>query len=399
MRNIMTTVVINCRNSLQKHCTSIRKLAFYRSTLRRICYIWPGHQTSKQPNSYHMKKLLLASVALALFSSHDMYLKLDSYFLQPNTAASIKLYNGTFSTSENTIDRNRMLDVSLVGDSQRTAVDTNQWREEAGMTILDFTTGDAGTWVAGVSTRARNIEMEAEAFNKYLEHDGVLDMLNWREENDKLEEDAVEKYSKHVKTVFQVGDKRTDDWKTNLGYPIEFIPLQNPYNIHSGEALNARLLWQGEPLANQLVYLGTEESAHEHGHSHDEGEHDHGVVAQVRTNDQGEFYAKIPHDGRWYLRTIYLVESEEEGLTHESNWATLTFEVGHSHTDGDHDHAGGHHHHGDDGHSHDGDGVHTHDDGTTHEHPAEEGGLPAYIYWLASFAVVAGLFFWFNRKE
>ncbi|MEO0877395.1 MAG: hypothetical protein AAFY48_22580 [Bacteroidota bacterium] len=115
-----------------------------------------------------MKKLIIAFVALVLFSSHDMYLKLDSYFLQPDTAASIKLYNGTFSTSENTIDRNRMLDVSLVGNGERWTVDTTQWREEAGMTILDFTTAGAGTWVAGVSTRARNIEMEAESSCRLL---------------------------------------------------------------------------------------------------------------------------------------------------------------------------------------------------------------------------------------
>ncbi|MEL7247102.1 MAG: DUF4198 domain-containing protein [Bacteroidota bacterium] len=348
-----------------------------------------------------MKKLIIAFVALILFSSHDMYLKLDSYFLQPDTAASIKLYNGTFSTSENTIDRNRMLDVSLVGNGERWSIDTTQWREEAGMTILDFTTAGAGTWVAGVSTRARNIEMEAASFNDYLEHDGVLDMLNSRKENGELEEDAIEKYSKHVKTIFQVGNKSTNDWQTVLGYPIEFVPLTNPYHLHAGEALNARLLWQGEPLANQLVYVGTDEETHDHDHDHSHGEegHTHSAVAQIRTNEQGEFYAKVPHDGHWYLRTIHLVKSEEEGLTHESNWATLTFEVGHSHVDGDHSHGEGHHH-GDEEHSHDAEGSHTHDDGTTHtHHEEEEGGLPAYIYWLASFAIVAGLFFWFNRQE
>ncbi|MEO0875726.1 MAG: DUF4198 domain-containing protein, partial [Bacteroidota bacterium] len=38
-----------------------------------------------------------------------------------------------------------------------------------------------------------------------------------------------------------------DGWQTVLGYPIEFVPLNNPYHLHAGEALNARLLWQGEP--------------------------------------------------------------------------------------------------------------------------------------------------------
>ena len=192
-----------------------------------------------------MKKLLFLLIALVLFSSHDMYLKLDTYFLDSQTTASIKLFNGTFDKSENTIDRNRMVDVSLVGNGNRTQVDSSQWSELDGATILNFTTGGAGTWVAGVSTRPRNIEMAAADFNKYLEHDGVLDMLEWRKTNNALDQDAVEKYSKHVKTIFQVGSQRTDDWKTILGYPIEFIPLGNPYTLKAGDELQVKLLWQG----------------------------------------------------------------------------------------------------------------------------------------------------------
>ena len=55
-----------------------------------------------------MKKQILLLCALFLFSSHDMYLKPDPFFLQPNTKATIYLYNGTFEKSENVIARNRM---------------------------------------------------------------------------------------------------------------------------------------------------------------------------------------------------------------------------------------------------------------------------------------------------
>ncbi|MEM0933853.1 MAG: DUF4198 domain-containing protein, partial [Bacteroidota bacterium] len=74
--------------------------------------------------------------------------------------------------------------------------------------------------------------------------------------------------------------------------------------------------------------------------------------------------------GIWYLRTIHLVNSEEEGLTHESNWATLTFEVTHDH------------------------GV-----DKTHSHSHEEEGFPTYLFWIGSVMVLGGLFFWFNRKK
>lgn len=299
-----------------------------------------------------MKKRLLLIGALLLFSSHDMYLKLDSYFLEPNTRAAIQLFNGTFEKSENIITRDRMLDVSLVGNGERMAVDDSQWSEKDSITILNFTTGGAGTWVAGVSTGPRNIEMSGADFNSYLEHDGVLDMLEWRRENQAMDQPAVEKYSKHVKTIFQVGDKTSDDWSTVLGYPIEFVPMENPYDLHPGHTLSVRLLFQGEPLADQLVYVGLDadgsESTSDHSHA-DGGEHEHEHTdssaddhthtggTQLRTDAEGIAKVFLPAKGIWYLRTIHMVPSEEASLTHESNWATLSFEIGegHSHTHSD----------------------------------------------------------------
>lgn len=328
-------------------------------------------------------------MASALFSSHDMYLKLDTYFLRPNSRANIKLFNGTFDLSENAIARDRMIDVSLVGADKRIRVDTAQWSEEGGVTILSFQTGEAGTWIAGVSTRPRNIELAAADFNAYLEHDGVLDMLDWRKKNNALDQDAVEKYSKHVKTIFQVGDKLTNDWRTVLGYPVEFIPLSNPYDLHPGHDMQVKLLWQGEPLANQLVYVGSKEKDYEHGHEHADGaEHEHPHehagedgeaathhhdLARFRTDADGKLTFNVNRPGIWYLRTIYLTRSEEAGLTHESNWATLTFEVGA-------------------GHSHPGE-----DEQSRRE---EDGlGIPAYAFWAGSLILFLGLYFWFSRKE
>lgn len=340
------------------------------------------------------RKLILGCVAILLLCSHDMFLKLDSYFLQANSEATIQLFNGTFEESENTIDRDRMLDVSLVGNGNRTAVDSSQWMEKDLITYLNFKTGNEGTYVAGVSTAARNIEMEAQRFNNYLKHDGVVDMLKYRKENNEADKDAVEKYSKHVKTIFQVGKDRSEDWKTVLGYPIEFVPLENPYEIHAGHDLKVRLLLRGKPLQNQLVLIGNEED-HQHAengtHSHDDGEehshddkageeHSHDDLKEVRTDENGIVKFNLDSSGVWFLKTIHMEKSAIEGLTHESNWATLTFQVGTS--DHSHDTAS---------HSHD-TADHDHDD-------HEERGIPSYVFWIGSFVLVGILFFLFNRKK
>jgi hypothetical protein len=75
-----------------------------------------------------------------------MFLKLESFFLKPQTPAAISLFNGTFEKSENAISRDRMLDVCIAGPgSERVHPDTSQWRESGGITRLDFKTGGEGT--------------------------------------------------------------------------------------------------------------------------------------------------------------------------------------------------------------------------------------------------------------
>ncbi|WP_185782786.1 DUF4198 domain-containing protein [Croceivirga lutea] len=338
-----------------------------------------------------MRKILFLVFAIFLLCSHDLYLKMDSYFLDVNQEAVVSLYNGTFEKSENIITRNRIQDASIVINGKRKAIDSTQWIDkDTTITQLVFTPQKEGTYLAGVSTKPRNIALSADKFNSYLEHDGVLDMLEARKRQDLLEEDAVESYQKHVKAIYQVGKAKTQDWSAVLGYPIEFVPKVNPYEKYSGESLALQLLLDGKPLPNQLVYADylqpknshsheSEAHSHEHGestHSHDNAkqeEHSHTSGQQLRTNEEGIVEVQLPEDGIYYVRTIYMtsVDNHEE-LTHESKWATLTFEVTHKH----------------------GSDTHTHDE--DHHH---ESSFPKWIFILGSVVLVGILFFVFRKKS
>ncbi|ARN77516.1 NikM domain containing protein [Nonlabens spongiae] len=327
-----------------------------------------------------MKKYFLLFLVIAL-CSHDMFLKFDDYFLNADSQATLQLFNGTFDKSDNVIDRDRMLDASMVAHGRRIVIDSSQWYDKETTTFLDFKTGDPGTYVLGVSTAPRNIEMTADKFNDYLEHDGVVDMLLSRKRNNQLDQDVNEKYSKHVKTIFQVGDQLTNDWKTELGYPIEFVPLENPYDLHAGHEMRVKLLLSGEPLANQLVLIGHEvmDKTHTHDgstHSHEDAEqgHTHEGQLELRTDSNGILNFDITESGVWHLRTIHMTEVEDVELTHESNWATLTFQIG-------------------DGHEHD-DDSHSHDD--AHSHEPE---FPTTLFLIISLLVVLGLFLFFKFKK
>lgn len=266
------------------------------------------------------RKLLTAATAVILVTvsapAHDLFLKLDTYFLPPNSKATVRLLNGTFQASEGAVARDRMKDVSLLGPQGRSAAnDSISWRDEGDTTLMEIQTGDPGTYVVGISTKPREITLKAADFNDYLWHDGLPDILAARKRNNELSKDSREQYSKHVRAIFQVGDRRSEDYRTPLNYPVEIIPQQNPYSLRVGRTIPVLCLLDGRPLVNQFVIAGWESK--------------NGKVVEVntRTDAKGIARFKLSITGKWFVKMIHMVPSSEPGLNYESKWATLTFEI------------------------------------------------------------------------
>jgi uncharacterized GH25 family protein len=258
--------------------------------------------------------LLLASVALA----HDLFLKLDSYFLEPHARVRVPVLNGTFAKSENFITVDRIADISLVSPAGRTRpTRATVWtRGRDSTSLLTLVLGDAGTYVVGASTRPRALELKAEEFNAYLEEDGIPDVLAARRANNELEKGARERYSKHIKAVFQVGQTRSAGFSTVLGYAAEIVPLDNPYALAPGAPLRVRCLVDGLPVANQTVLWGGEGRGGQ-------------VLTERNTRTDAEGVAQVMPDaaGRWYVKFVHMVRVDQPAVDYESKWATLTFET------------------------------------------------------------------------
>ena len=272
-----------------------------------------------------MRQIVLICILVTCawpLTGHDMFLVVEDHDVPAASEVSVSLFNGTFDKSENSIDRERMIDVTVVdGQGGAHHPTDDRWQDRNDASVLSFETGEPGTYVVGVSTRARMIELSAEDFNEYLEHDGVLDVLSARQDSGILDRPANERYSKHVKTILQVGGTATPTHSTLLGYPIEIVPQSNPADLRPGGSLRVLVMADGSPTPDQWVY-----ASHAGYHSHDEGG-GHQEAVKTRTNDRGVAEIEITHSGRWYVRLIRMLPAEEEGVDYEANWATLTFEV------------------------------------------------------------------------
>lgn len=254
----------------------------------------------------------------ALLAAHDMFLKPAQFFVAENASLPAILLNGTFDKSSNSINRTRIADLSMVGPKGRTRIDTTAWATAGDTSRIVYATGPAGTYVFAVSTKASEIELPAKSFNGYLKEDGLPDELARRTKARELGVDAKERYSKHVKAIVQVGDRRSNDFATVLGYPAEIVPVDNPYSVKIGGTLTVKALVDGKPLPNALVLYGARAPS--------------GKAIPERTTRAGaDGIARVPvaSAGVWYVKFISMTRlgKRPDGVTHESKWATLTFAI------------------------------------------------------------------------
>lgn len=256
--------------------------------------------------------LLTVSVATA----HDLFLKLDNYVLEVNSNITVKLLNGSFTLSEGTVSRERMSDVSLISPSGAvTHPADSDWQDTGKTTLLSVNPKEEGTYVLGLATKTREIKLSGKDFNEYLAHDGLPDTLADRKKKGELKKEVNERYSKYVKAIFQSGANKTDSFKQSLGYAVEIIPQQNPYDLKSGQTLEVLCLKDGKPLVNQFIMAGKQVNKR--------------VIASpsTRTDSKGIAKIRLSSKGKWYVRFIQMTRLDQPELDYESKWATLTFEI------------------------------------------------------------------------
>ncbi len=259
--------------------------------------------------------LVLSLSLIASVFAHDLFLKTDSFFLQPNSKFTVKIMNGTFQASEGAVSYSRLNNVSVVAAGKTTHPLEADFTKDETTSYVNLKTGGAGTYVIGLSTKSREIALKAADFNEYLKEDGLPDTLEERRKTGELEKDAKERYAKHVKAILQVGKKQTDDYKTVLRYPVELVPQRNPYGLKKGDSVDILCLKDGKPLTGQVVLAGRETNGK--------------IVTapELRSDSKGIVKLRIDGAGKWYVKFINMAKLDDPNLNYESKWTTLTFEM------------------------------------------------------------------------
>lgn len=109
------------------------------------------------------KKLIFGLISCLVLSlpllAHDLFLKLDTFFVRVNEKVAISILNGSFQESEGIVSYSRLKDVSIVSPAgKRTNPAETDFTKNETTSFLHLTPTEAGNYVVGLSTMEREID-------------------------------------------------------------------------------------------------------------------------------------------------------------------------------------------------------------------------------------------------
>lgn len=181
-----------------------------------------------------------------------------------------------------------------------------------------FTPDAEGLWVIGYRGKHSEITLEGPKFESYLLEEGLDHIIVARSKAGQSDQPATEHYSRCAKAIVRVGEPSPGAAAVGdraLGLRCEIVVGGDPTLLKQGEALRARVTFEGKPVAGlRLSAWRVNEGAT--------------TSQQVRTDAQGDATFEFTGAGLWILAGVHMAPSPAgSGAQWESTWTSLTFSV------------------------------------------------------------------------
>ena len=264
-----------------------------------------------------MNRLLGGLLLLVLATparGHDYWLAPETYRPRVGQDVPVRLFIGDHFVSgiERQLRKKMTVRFRLI-DSAGTTRDLLKIGTDRQKPVTRFALPAKGTWLLAMQRDWAVIELEAEKFHKYLEHEGLQRIIDARRKAGEADKPARERYRRYLKSLLVAGNQSTSTWKRKLGHRLEILPLSDPSLVKPGETLSVRVLFDARPLAAaQVTAFGrrakkvTERSS--------------------RTDATGTARLKLDHPGEWVVRLVHMRRCpDRKAADWESFWGAVTF--------------------------------------------------------------------------
>lgn len=262
-----------------------------------------------------MKRIVISLLLLfgTALSAHEFWLEPQHFYLKKGESLTLKFLVGENFEGENWKGNH--------GSVEKLNLFYNGIQDDLVQLLPDSTVGDSlklqffdeGTAVIGYLSTNKFIILDSAKFLEYLKEDGITNAIAYRQEHHETDSSGREFYKRCAKTILQVGNKMDNSFSQVYGFPTEFIPLTNPYQLKNGESLSVKVLVNGIPAAGMLVkawhrFNGKTE------------------ITDLHTDEKGIVSMPVSLSGKWMLSNVRMERIKPgEQADWQSFWASLTW--------------------------------------------------------------------------
>jgi uncharacterized GH25 family protein len=179
---------------------------------------------------------------------------------------------------------------------------------------MEYAFNNVGTYLITLESNQAFIELEPSEFEAYLKEDGLDYIIEDRQARGERNMKSRELYSRFAKLLVQVGDKTDDTYKKKTGLKFEIVPSQNPYDLKSGDYMDCKVYYRGNPEPHTLVKVWSHAG-------------NRIFLQNIYTESDGSIRFPISSTGPWMVSTVKMIRSSSPKAEWESMWASLVFEI------------------------------------------------------------------------
>ncbi len=256
--------------------------------------------------------LTIILICVAPILAHEFWLQPQQYLFNAGDEVNIRFKVGEGFVGDNWKGNDeRVQELKLyyadVTDNLKTALCSDEGDS------IQFSLFEEGTAMITFNSVNSYLELEATKFNDYLQEDGLSSAIEYRKEHNETDSMSREFYQRSVKTIVQVGAKKTDVCKKQTALPLDIIPVSHPYSITNNQMIKVKILFKGQPLANAKMRVWNKMP-------------DAVTDTFFLSDAVGEISFPVTTSGEWMVSSVHMIRLNDDPKAQwQSYWGSLTW--------------------------------------------------------------------------
>ena len=261
----------------------------------------------------------VASCVMALSTpvfAHDFWIAPESYVAEAGEALDIDIMIGhptdrlAWPTNPHRIISFRSFGPNGISDRQSSVTGRSK--------DISIKFKAPGTHLLAIETTQAFSKLESDAFNAYLDEEGLTPIKLHRVRNRLTEQAGTEVYSRRGKSIIQIGKPTSSDdalVTRPIGMTLEIVPTANSARLAESDSMTSQIFYRGQPQSGVTVGLVDLSG-------------DLGLVNEQVSDKKGFVTFKKPSKGAWMQHAVWSDPMEDNNRAdYDTIFSSLSFAV------------------------------------------------------------------------